>query len=58
MTISVSTTIGNREMCVCFWNASSTIGAGSSVVVRQGSFLLSWENLKQRVLAFSEKKYE
>jgi hypothetical protein len=55
MAISVSTTTENREMCVCFWKASSTMGAGSSVVVRQGSFLLSWKNLKQRVLSFSEK---
>jgi hypothetical protein len=55
MTISVSTTTGNREMGVCFWKESSTTGAGSSVVVKQVSFLLSWENLKQRVLPFSEK---
>jgi hypothetical protein len=55
MTISVSTTTGNREMCVRFWKTSSTTGAGSSVVIRQGSFLLSWENLKQWVLPFSKK---
>ena len=56
MTISVSITTGNREMCVCFWKESSATGAGSSVVVKQVSFLLSWENLKQRVLPFSEKE--
>jgi hypothetical protein len=55
MTISVSITTGYREMCVCFWKESSATGAGSSVVVKQVSFLLSWENLKQRVLPFSEK---
>jgi hypothetical protein len=56
MTISVSTTTGNREICLCFWKESSATGAGSSVVVKQVSFLLSWENLKQRVLPFSKKK--
>jgi hypothetical protein len=44
MTISVSITIGNREICVCFWKENNATGAGSSVVVRQMSFLLSWEN--------------
>jgi hypothetical protein len=56
MTISVSITTGNREMCVCFWKERSATGAGSSVVVKQVSFLLSWENPKQRVLPFSEKR--
>jgi hypothetical protein len=38
-----------------FWKESGTMGAGSSVVVKQVSFLLPWENLKQGVLPFSEK---
>jgi hypothetical protein len=34
--------------CVCmFWKESGTMGAGSSVVVKQVLLLLSWENLKQ-----------
>jgi hypothetical protein len=60
MTISVSITTGNREICVCvcvcFWKENSATGAGSSVVVKQVSFLLSRENPKQRVLPFSEKR--
>jgi hypothetical protein len=33
---------------VCmFWKESGATGAGSSVVVKQVLFLLSWENLKQ-----------
>jgi hypothetical protein len=31
-------------MCVCFWKENSVTGAGSSVVVKQVSFLLSREN--------------
>jgi hypothetical protein len=38
-----------------FWKESGATGAGSSVVVEQVLFLLSWENLKQQVLPFSEK---
>jgi hypothetical protein len=46
MTISVSTTTGNREMCVCvFWKENGATGAGSSVVIKQVSFLLFQENL-------------
>jgi hypothetical protein len=44
MTISVSTTTGNREMCVYVLEKSSTMGAGSSVVVKQVLLLLFWEN--------------
>jgi hypothetical protein len=31
-------------MCVCFWKENSATGAGSSVVVKQMSFLLSGED--------------
>jgi hypothetical protein len=56
MAISVSTTTGNREVCVCvFWRERGATGAGSLVVVKQVLFLVTWENLKQRVLPFSEK---
>jgi hypothetical protein len=44
MTISVSTTIGNREICVCLRKENGATGAGSSVVVKQVSFLLFREN--------------
>jgi hypothetical protein len=47
MTISVSTTTGNREICVCkcvSGKENGATGAGSSVVVKQVSFLLLREN--------------
>jgi hypothetical protein len=44
MTISVSTTTKNKEICVCLWKENGATGAGSSVVVKQVSFLLSQEN--------------
>jgi hypothetical protein len=44
MTISVSITTENREICVCFWKENSATGAGSSVVVKQVSFLWFREN--------------
>jgi hypothetical protein len=43
-----------KGVCM-FWKESRATGAGSSVVVEQVLFLLSWENLKQRVMSFSEK---
>jgi hypothetical protein len=43
-----------KRVCV-FWKERSATGAGSSVVVKQVLFLVSWENLEQRVLPFSEK---
>jgi hypothetical protein len=45
MTISVSTTTGNREICVCLWKENGATGVGSSVVVKQVSFLLFRETL-------------
>jgi hypothetical protein len=32
-------------VCVCFWTENSATGVGSSVVVKQMSFLLSRETL-------------
>jgi hypothetical protein len=43
-----------KGVCM-FWKESRATGAESSVVVKQVLFLLSWENLKQRVMPFSEK---
>jgi hypothetical protein len=51
MTISVSTTTGNREIRVCecvSGKENSATGAGSSVVVKQVLFLFLRENPKNK----------
>ena len=56
MTISVFTTTGNREICVCFWKESRATGAGSSVVVECEKVLFPSLGKTIKVLPFSEKK--